>query len=189
MEIPLFPLHSILFPGGALPLRIFESRYIDLVRRCLREDSGFGVCMIRQGKEVGGVAEVEVYEVGTYARIQYFEQLESGLLGITVRGEQRFRLKQTRVEANQLLMGEVEFLPPEPRQALAEEYRPLATMLGEIIQQLGPPYSVLPCEYDDASWVGQRLTELLPIDSELKQFFLQLEDPVQRLDRIVALLA
>ena len=187
MEIPLFPLHSILFPGGALPLRIFESRYIDLIRRCLKEDSGFGVCMIRQGKEVGGVAEV--YEVGTYARIQYFEQLESGLLGITVRGEQRFRLRQTRVESDLLLMGEVDFLPPEPRLSLGEEYRPLANMLSEIIQQLGPPYSVLPCEYDDASWVGQRLTELLPIDPELKQFFLQLEDPVQRLDRIVALLA
>lgn len=187
MEIPLFPLHSILFPGGALPLRIFESRYIDLVRRCLKEDSGFGVSMIRQGKEVGGVAEV--YEIGTYAKIQYFEQLESGLLGITVRGEQRFRIKQTRTEANQLLIGDVEFLPPEPHQSLADEYRPLANMLGEIIQQLGPPYSVLPSEYDDASWVGQRLTELLPIDNELKQFFLQLEDPVQRLDRIVALLA
>lgn len=187
MEIPLFPLHSILFPGGALPLRIFESRYIDLVRRCLREDSGFGICMIRQGKEVGGVAEV--YEVGTYGKIQYFEQLESGLLGITVRGERRFQLRRTWVESDQLLMGEVEFLAAEPRQPLGEQYRPLAELLGEIIQQLGPPYSVLPSEYDDAAWVGQRLTELLPIDAELKQYFLQLDDPVQRLERIVALLA
>jgi Lon protease-like protein len=187
MDIPLFPLHSILFPGGALPLRIFESRYIDMVRGCLRQDSGFGVCMIRQGKEVGGVAEV--YEVGTYGRIQYFEQLDSGLLGITVRGERRFRVLNTWVEPNQLMMGEVEFLPPEARVPLTDQHRSLANLLSEIIQQLGPPYSVLPCEYDDASWVGQRLTELLPIDAELKQFFLQLDDPVERLERIVALLA
>lgn len=187
MEIPLFPLHSVLFPGGALPLRIFESRYIDMVKECMRHDRGFGVCMIRQGKEVGEVAEV--YEIGTYGKIQYFEQLNSGLLGITARGESRFRVLRTWAEPNQLLMGEVEFLNPEPRIPLAEEYRPLAVLLGEIIQQLGPPYSVLPDEYEDASWVGQRLTELLPIDADLKQFFLQLEDPVQRLDRIVALLA
>ncbi|MBD3671593.1 MAG: LON peptidase substrate-binding domain-containing protein [Gammaproteobacteria bacterium] len=187
MEIPLFPLHSILFPGGALPLRIFESRYIDLVSRCLREESGFGICMIRQGQEVGEAADV--YDYGTYARIGYFEQLDNGLLGITMRGETRFRIQRTWVESNSLLMGEVSLLPDEVSQALAPEHQPLSELLHQIIDRLGPPYSTLPASYDDAAWVSQRLTELLPFDPELKQYFLQLDEPSQRLERMLAILS
>lgn len=188
MEIPLFPLNSVLFPGGVLPLRIFESRYIDMVSRCMKQQSPFGIVMIKSGKEVGDAPEV--YEYGTLADIHYFEQLDNGLLGITARGGQRFHIQDSWVEANQQLMANVTLLADEPRLTLSEdEYQPWTELLAEILQQLGPPYSLLPCEYDNATWLGHRLAELLPIERELKQLFLQMNEPQQRLERIIALLS
>ncbi|MDH5184834.1 MAG: LON peptidase substrate-binding domain-containing protein [Gammaproteobacteria bacterium] len=187
MEIPLFPLNSVLFPGGALPLRIFESRYIDMVSRCMKQQSCFGIVMIKSGKEVADAPEV--YDYGTLADIHYFEKLEGGLLGITARGGQRFHIKNSWVETNQLRMAEVELLTHEETLEMSKEYRPWAELVAEILQQLGPPYSVLPCDYDNATWVSHRLAELLPIERELKQLFLQMQDPQQRLERIIALLS
>lgn len=187
MEIPLFPLNSVLFPGGALPLRIFESRYIDMISRCMKQQTPFGIVMIKSGKEVGDAAEV--YEYGTLADIHYFEQLDNGLLGITARGGQRFHIRHSWLEANQLRMAEVELLADEPRQEILEAHQPWAELVAEIMQQLGPPYSMLPAEYDNATWVGHRLAELLPIERELKQLFLQMREPQERLERIIALLS
>lgn len=187
MQIPLFPLNSVLFPGGALPLRIFEPRYVDMISRCMKQQGCFGIVMIKSGKEVGDAPEV--YEYGTLADIHYFEKLDGGLLGITARGGQRFRIQNTWVEANQLRMAEVELLADEAKLEITDEYRPWAELVAEIVQQLGPPYSVLPCEYDNATWVSYRLAELLPIERDLKQLFLQMQDPQQRLERIIALLS
>lgn len=187
MEIPLFPLNSVLFPGGALPLRIFESRYTDMISRCMKTQSPFGIVMIKSGKEVGDAAEV--YEYGTLADIHYFEELDNGLLGITARGGQRFRIQETWVEKSQLRMARVELLADEAKLDMSEEYRPWVELVAEILQQLGPPYSVLPCEYDNATWVSHRLAELLPIERDLKQLFLQMQDPQQRLERMMALLS
>jgi Lon protease-like protein len=182
VEIPIFPLNTVLFPGGALPLRIFESRYLDMVTQCMKQDSGFGICLIREGKEVGQAARVHDY--GTFGTISYFQNLPDGLLGITVRGEQRFEVLSTYVEPNQLTMARVRFVDNETAMAIPAQYRRVSDILCDMIQQLGPPYSTLPADYDDAVWVSNRLAELLPLEVSLKQMLLQENDPVKRLSRI-----
>ncbi len=187
LSIPLFPLHTVLFPGGPLALRIFETRYLDMISRCLRGGSGFGVVLIRDGDEVGETPEV--YDVGTMGHISYWEQRGDGLLGVTLRGEQRFRILEQKVEANQLMVAEVELLPNEPAVAVPAEYRTLISMLMKIVDELGHPYITMPKAYDDSAWVGARLAELLPLELVQKQRLLQLNDPLERLERLAALVA
>ena len=187
LSIPLFPLHSVLFPGGPLALRIFEARYLDMVSRCLKEDGGFGVVLIRDGSEVGQAPEV--YEVGTLGHISYWERRRDGLLGITFTGEQRFRILERKIEPNQLVNAEVELIPNEPVVALPREHQGLADMLLRIIDQLGHPYVTMPKDYGNSAWVGARLVELLPLDLVQKQRLLQLNDPLERLERIARLVA
>lgn len=177
--IPLFPLHTVLFPGGLLPLRIFEPRYLDMVSECLRSSSGFGVCLIREGREVGEAAQV--HGVGTLASIVDWQQLPDGLLGITVQGERRYRVLDSRIRENGLRMAEVELLEEEREQALPEDYQSLASLLGRILGELGEPYGSMPRALDRADWVGARLTELLPLGLEVKQRLLELDDPIERL--------
>jgi Lon protease-like protein len=165
--IPIFPLHSVLFPGGPLALRIFEARYLDMVSRCLRDESGFGVALIREGDEVGQAAEV--YEVGTLGEISYWEQRKDGLLGITVTGEQRFRILDSHVEANQLRIAEVELLPNPEAVALPEKYQHMVHLLERMLDQLGHPYITMERDIANAEWVGARLVELLPLELEQKQ--------------------
>lgn len=186
LNIPLFPLHTVLFPGGVLPLRIFEPRYLDMVSDCLRQDSGFGVCLIREGREIGAAAST--YEVGTLARISWFDRRDDGLLGINVSGEQRFRILASEVQSNQLIRAEVELLAPELSCAVPEDYQHLAQLLRGILDQLDFPYAKLPRRYADAAWLGARLTELLPLKLELKQYLLQLDDPLARLERLSAVM-
>jgi uncharacterized protein len=185
--LPIFPLHSVLLPGGPLALRIFEPRYLDMVSRCLRDESGFGVALIRDGEEVGPAAEV--YGVGTLVGISYWEQRKDGLLGITVRGERRFRIHDTTVQNNQLRFAEVELLSEEEALPLPGEYRHMATMLQRILDNLSHPYITLPRNYDDATWVTGRLIELLPLELALKQRLLQIDGPMQRLEMLSGLLA
>jgi Lon protease-like protein len=179
-EIPLFPLGAILFPGGPLPLRIFETRYIDLVRRCMRDDTGFGVVMILEGAEAGP-GSATICEVGTYARIVDFSQQPDGLLGIQALGERRFRILEHRRAKDNLHLADVEWLPDERSVALPEEFAELAPALEQLIEQVGPPYLSLPRRLDDAGWVANRLTELLPLSPGHKQHCLELDDPVERL--------
>lgn len=181
-SIPLFPLNTVLFPGGVLPLRIFEPRYLDMISACMRNNSPFGVALIREGSETGKAAMT--YDLGTLVNIDYFHALNDGVLGITVRGQERFRIFRRSVQANQLVMVQIETIVNEPVADLPGHFRPLAEMLGGIMQRLGQPYMKLkPC-FDDAGWVGARLTELLPIGMEQKQYFLLLDDPIQRLERL-----
>lgn len=186
LNIPLFPLHTVLFPGGVLPLRIFEPRYLDMVSDCLRQDSGFGVCLIREGKEIGAAAST--YEVGTLARISWFDRRDDGLLGINVSGEQRFRILASEVQSDQLIRAEVELLMAEPSCVVPEDYQHLVQLLQGILDQLDFPYAKLPRRYADAAWLGARLTELLPLKLELKQYLLQLDDPLARLERLSAVM-
>jgi len=179
VEIPLFPLGTVLFPGGPLPLRIFEARYIDLVRRCLRDDSGFGVVLIREGVEAGGLADT--FDVGTYARIVDFSQQPDGLLGISAVGERRFRILERRRARDGLNLADVEWLPDEPHLPLPEELAELAPALDLILTQVGEPYASLERRTDDAAWVAGRLAEILPIPSGHKQHCLELDDPIERL--------
>jgi uncharacterized protein len=177
--LPLFPLNTVLFPGGILPLRIFETRYIDMVRNCLRTDTGFGVCAIRAGSEVGPAADVQ--GVGTRAVIADWEGRPDGLLGITARGEERFRILRTWVQPDRLLMGEVEYLPEPAPAPIPEEFLGLAALLERLLAELGPPYADLPAETGNATWVGARLAELLPVSLEVKQQMLESDDPLSRL--------
>lgn len=181
-HIPLFPLNSVLFPGGVLPLRIFEPRYLDMISTCMRNEEPFGVALIMEGDEVGEAAST--YDMGTLVTIDYFHTRSDGLLGITVRGFDRFHITEREVQPNQLTLARIETVGREPAQPLPARFQNLADMLQGIIHQLGQPYVKLTPAYDDASWVGARLTELLPIGLPQKQYFLQMEDPIQRLERL-----
>lgn len=185
-RIPLFPLHSVLFPGGVLPLRVFEPRYLDMVSDCLKQEMGFGVCLIRDGSEVGRAATT--HELGTLGAISYFQNHKDGCLGITVRGMQRFRIIEQTVLPNQLTIATIELIPNEAPQPLPEQYQEITALLQKIIEQLGHPYITLPKHYEDASWVSSRLAELLPIPLAVKQDLLRLDDPIKRLSCIAALL-
>ena len=185
-EIPLFPLNLVLFPDGPLPLRIFETRYYDMVRRCMREGRGFGVVLIREGREVG-LSDTDLYEVGTMAEITDFHQLQDGLLGLSCVGRQRFRIIERRRQADGLNLGEVEWLSIEPSLAVPARHQRLSTLLGTVLPQLGEVYSNIDMRLDDAAWVGHRLAEILPIPLGDKQSYLEIDDPVERLDRLAAI--
>jgi Lon protease-like protein len=185
-SIPLFPLNIVLFPDGPLPLRIFETRYVDMVRRCMREGQGFGVVLIRKGREVGD-GETLTYEVGTIAEITDFHQLPGGLLGLSCIGRQRFRIQSRNRQTDGLNVGEVELLAGEPKVALPPRHMRLAELLRTVLPQLGEVYTGIQMRLDDAAWVGHRLAEILPIPLAEKQLYLEIDDPVERLDRLAPL--
>jgi uncharacterized protein len=182
-ELPLFPLNTVLFPGGPLPLRIFEPRYLDLVGRCMRERSAFGVVLIVAGSETGTEATRTV-EVGTTARIVDFNQLPDGLLGIMCVGEKRFRILRQWQQDNGLHFGQIEWLAAETKVALPGEYQHLGEIMRKVLPELGELYDTLPKHFDDASWVACRLAEILPISLTDKQYCLELDDPLARLARL-----
>ena len=182
-DLPLFPLSAVLFPGGPLALRIFEQRYIDLVRDCARKDCGFGVCLILQGREAGEPAVPAA--VGTVARITDFYTLPDGLLGISAEGGERFHVTTTRVRDNGLVHGEVRFWPDEPCVEVPPEHGLLATILERLLDQVGGAVAKVDrARFDDASWVGFRLAEMLPLAQPEKQHLLQMTDPLQRLAQL-----
>jgi hypothetical protein len=186
IAIPIFPLHTVLFPYGTLPLRIFEPRYLEMVSDCMKTEQGFGICLIRSGSEIGKAAET--YETGTLSEITYFNQQSDGLLGITASGKQRFHIIATEIRPNQLTIAEVELIPNEGATPIPEKYASAVDILKRIFENLGYPFAKIEKHYDDASWVGCRLAEFLPISLEQKQYLLQLNDPLKRLDRVWSLL-
>ncbi|WP_158882891.1 LON peptidase substrate-binding domain-containing protein [Rhodanobacter sp. L36] len=180
IELPLFPLSTVLFPGSELQLRIFEPRYLDLVRECTRHGTGFGVCLILQGNETGAPALPAA--VGTIARITDFHSGEDGLLGIVAIGGSRFRVARSRIRSDGLLRGDAEIWPDEPEQPVPVEFALLQSILERLIETMGPQWRDAPrSTYDDASWVGFRLAELLPLDASEQQHMLELTDPLIRL--------
>jgi uncharacterized protein len=182
--IPLFPLNIVLFPGGLLPLRIFETRYLDMVRSCMRTSTGFGVVLVRSGAEVG---PAETYDVGTMAKIVDFHQLQDGLLGLSCVGEERFRVHSRRCQADGLNLAEVEAMAAEEPVALPARHQALAELLQTVLPQLGESYAAMPMRPDDAVWVGYRLAEILPMSAVDKQHCLELTDPLRRLDVLAPL--
>ena len=179
LEIPLFPLRTVLFPGGPLPLRIFETRYLDMIGRCMKDERGFGVLAIRDGSESGSA---EVHQVGTLANIVDWYQFDDGLLGITVIGQSRFMLHSVSQQADGLNVGEVDFLEPEMEVALPERYHDLLVLLQNVMTELEAQYRFVEKDYGDAGWVGCRLAEVLPLSLEQKQMCLEISDPIRRLD-------
>ena len=187
LEIPLFPLRTVLFPDGHLPLRIFEQRYLSMVRECARNDTGFGVCLIVEGEEA--IAPVRTASVGTLASIVDWYTLEDGLLGVSARGANRFRVEHTHRQDDGLMLATVARLPEPPPSPLPEAYSVLGQVLNRFLDKLGPDYGPYPAELlDDAVWVGYRLSELLPLSAIEKQNLLELTDPIERLQDLLDIL-
>ncbi|MEM6639551.1 MAG: LON peptidase substrate-binding domain-containing protein [Pseudomonadota bacterium] len=180
---PLFPLGTVLMPGGPIMLRIFEPRYVDMIGRCMRESTGFVVTLIKNGGEVGPAA---FHDMGTVATIADWHQYDDGLLGITAIGQHRVRLSEPRREDDGLNVAAVEALPEEPRMALPEEFAYLSRLLEQLIEQLGTQYAMIEVDYEDAGCVGARLAEILPLSNAKKQTCLELDHPVARLEIVSA---
>ncbi len=181
-EVPLFPLHTVLFPDGPLVLRIFEPRYLDMVSECLRNEQPFGVCLIQSGQEAGEAARPHL--TGTFARIVDWQRGDDGLLSISAQGERRFHVQDTRVERDRLLRGTVQPLAPEPSAPLPAERHYMTDVLDQFFEQVGDAYGNLPKHPDNASWVGYRLAEALSLSLVRRQYFLELEDPLLRLSQL-----
>jgi Lon protease-like protein len=187
IELPLFPLRTVLFPDGFLPLRIFEQRYLTMVRDCASHDTDFGVCLIIEGEEA--IAPVKPALVGTLAEIVDWYTLEDGLLGVSAIGADRFRVMHTRRQADGLMIGQVELLPEPATQAVPAEYSVLTQVLARFMEKVGDQYPAYsPEKLDDAGWVGYRLAELLPLAAIEKQQLLELNNPLKRLGELLHIL-
>lgn len=184
--LPIFPLQTVLFPGGVLPLRVFEARYMDMTARCMREGSVFGVNLIARGVEVGTPAVP--HSLGVSARIMSWDMAEPGMLHLVTHGERRFRIRHSQVGADGLLLAEVDWLAEPQAQAVPAEYAGLVTLLKAITEDAGEQHFPPPHHFEDASWVGMRLAGLLPIPMPARQLLLELEDPLGRLEIIRAYL-
>lgn len=185
MKIPLFPLNTVLFPEGELQLRIFEPRYLDMVSECLRNGKGFGICLIREGNEAGEPADF--FLKGTYVKIIDWDQMEDGLLGITVRGEQRFKVERTVLQKDNLCLGNV-ILLDEDEEALPMSYKGFSDLLKEIGNRYELPFINEKERFREAAWVSDRLAELLPFDINAKQLLLEMDNALNRFDYMQALL-
>lgn len=183
-SLPLFPLSTVLFPGGQLNLRIFEARYLDLIRDCSRRGSGFGVCLILSGEEVGAPALSAA--TGCEARIIDFSTGGDGLLQLSVQGGRRFHVESSQARNNGQVHGEVSWLPVCEPQPLRAEHHLLAVLLRRILERAGSPHDqVDDACFDDADWVGWRLAEWLPVSPQEKQELLEQDDPHERLQRLM----
>ena len=176
----------MLFPGGRLPLRIFETRYMDMAKACLKDGAPFGVCLIRAGREVGEPAVP--FDVGTLARIGTWDMPQLGVLQVVALGGQRFRIRSRTVQADGLLRAAVDLLPDEADAAVPESCVRCARILERVLREQ-PELFEPPHRLDSARWVGARLAELLPLDPRSKQALLELDDAVARLERINSLIA
>lgn len=183
-SLALFPLHTALLPGATLGLRVFEPRYLDLVRDCGRSGDGFGVCLILDGNETGTPATPAAF--GTEARIEDFGSGGDGLLTLRVRGARRFHVRRTRVRDNGLVVAEVDWCDRDPDDPLRPEHGLLAILLQGLLDQAGGIHAnPAPALLDDAAWVGWRLAELLPLTDAQRQSLLQEHDPHARLEHLL----
>ena len=190
-EIPLFPLGTVLFSGGRLPLQIFEPRYLDMIGRCMKTETGFGVVLIKSGREAHqpGDGPPGLFDIGTYARIVDFNQLANGLLGVVCVGGEKFRIERSWAAPDHLVMAQVAFLPDEDAGPVADEFGGLVDTLRVLAKHPMIQKMELAIDYDDVRSVSCRLAELLPLDAETKQSLLQMGTPHERLDEIRRLVA
>jgi len=187
--LPLFPLHAVLFPDGLLPLKIFEARYIDMIGACMKTAAPFGVVLIRSGQETGAIAETE--DAGSLAHIDHWDMRPDGILTIRARGGLRFRIIERRA-AGQRLEARIELLPEPPPQTIPEAQAGCAATLRLVIDDIDrkgaaaePGYQspfARPLRLDDAGWVADRWSEILPIPARARQKLLELDDPASRLE-------
>jgi hypothetical protein len=176
-RLPIFPLGTVLFPGALLPLKIFEQRYMDMAKGCLKEGLSFGICLIREGSEVGAPAVPE--QVGTLAKIVDWDMEQLGVLKVRVEGGERFRLNSTDVQPNGLTIGEVERFTESPD--TSGDLEACAAFLKKVVAAVGAGQFAEPLRFDEVSWVGFRLAEILPLRPDVKQRLLELTDGPGRL--------
>ncbi|MGE5336228.1 MAG: LON peptidase substrate-binding domain-containing protein [Gemmatimonadota bacterium] len=204
MKLPLFPLNAVLFPEGVLPLRVFEARYMDMVRDCLQSSSSFGVCLITSGRETGKPAQCET--TGCMASIAAWDMQQLGVLHIRTVGTRRFRVLHAAPQANGLLVGDVDEIEPDVDAPLAPEHQPCAALLARIIDDLDAQREAArraspgnadalasspierPYRMESTVWVGNRLCEVLPVSLRAKQKLMELEDAKARLDIVLRFL-
>ena len=180
----IFPLGTVLFPGGTLPLRIFEQRYIEMTKACLRDNRPFGVCLIREGREVGDPAVPET--IGCLATIEKWDMPQLGLFQLVARGGDRFRLLDTSIAKNGLMSGSVERLTSDDTRAAVDPA--CREVLKLIIDRVGESSFPAPIALDDPVWVSYRLAEILPFDPRVKQELLQINGAGERQRRLRELL-
>lgn len=186
-EIPLFPLGAVLFPHSRIPLQVFESRYVDMVRACMKQGTGFGIVLINSGSEVfepGYWAEPELMSVGCYAHIVDWDALPHGRLGLTVEGEGKFLLKTTRVDEQHLMHGRVEWLPPEQDTPLLERHASYHDLLLKLLEHPELKRLNIDTRADSTLRLGSQLAQILPIAETDKQFLLEIAQPLERLEAI-----
>lgn len=186
-QLSIFPLQAVMFPGGALTLRVFEQRYMSLVKECLKNEQPFGVCLIAEGSEVG--APAVPHKVGVAVRITAWDMAQLGVLNITVRGGERFRILEQGVDREGLIHARVEPIAPDRELPVPEPLRVLVPLLQAMAADVGAERMPPPHYFDDAAWVGYRFSELLPIPLIARQKLLELEDPVSRLEIVFKFLA
>jgi Lon protease-like protein len=176
----IFPLGSVLFPGGMLPLRIFEQRYIEMTKVCIRDNRPFGVCLIKEGREVGTPAVP--HAVGCLAMIEQWDMPQLGLFELRARGVERFRLLHTQAAGNGLITAAIERIPADlPTTSVDSACR---EVLKLIINRVGATHFPQPIDLDDASWISYRLAEVLPLEAQVKQSLLEMTDANERLDKL-----
>lgn len=182
--VPLFPLRTVLFPGGLLPLKVFEQRYIEMTKACLRDSLPFGVCLIREGREVGTAAVPE--DVGCLASIEQWDMPQLGVFHLVARGGERFRIREMRVAANHLISAAIDPIAADGGAEGVDEL--CRKVLAAIIEKVGAERFPGPARLDDAAWIGFRLAEILPLPLGEKQALLELTDAGTRLARLRGLL-
>lgn len=187
LDLPLFPLGSVLFPGGILALKVFEQRYLDMAADCLRRTLPFGICLIASGREVGEPATP--HAVGTLAHIHEADMAQLGILMLKVRGGRRFRILSSAPQPNGLLHATVELLDEAEGYEIPAAVAGVLPLLEKVAGDLGPERMPEPHAFGDAAWVGYRLAEILPVQALAKQKLLELDDPVSRLEIIHTYLA
>lgn len=187
MELPIFPLNAVLFPGGLLPLRIFEQRYMGMAKDCLARNGPFGVCLIAAGSEVG--APATPHSVGSLANIVHWDMQQLGVLLVRVSGGQRFRILAQQADSQGLIRARTEWIEPDVAAGVPAQMKGMVELLRAIVDDAGPDRMPAPHHYDDAAWVGYRFSEVLPIQNLARQKLLELDDPVSRLEIIYQYLA
>lgn len=187
IQVPIFPLNTVVFPGGLLPLRIFEQRYLEMTKRCIRDSTPFGVCLIREGREVGEPARP--YETGCLANIVSWDMPQLGIFILVTQGQQRMRILEQWTQPDRLRMADAALLPEEDDQPLPEEHAACADILRAVASRAGESSFPAPLRYDDAVWVGYRLAEVLPLENALRQHLLEMPDAISRLRLLTTVLA
>ncbi|GJM13752.1 MAG: ATP-dependent protease [Pseudohongiella sp.] len=193
-EIPLFPLQLVMFPGGRLDLQIFERRYIDLITQCMRTETGFGICLLKKGEETAQAGTQQtIHRTGTYANIIDFDQLENGLLGITVEGSAKFDINDCWSAESGVLMAKVTFSENDSvgKQSIPidDDFSALAQLLQNLESHPLVEQKNLIIDYDNLWDLGWRLAELIPVENAKKQDLLEIDDPWERIENIEQLVS